>query len=144
MPVYGLLITNFFGESCPRFSCNKLLPIGGIHKVPVQRTWWSVIQKNLIRIYFESHYLISTCHCVISSRDLVKPKNDQHLMVNQPKITIGYTERWSQGDFPSLLSKNWPKTERWRQGEYPRVRISASEDIRVYEISRSGTYITHF
>ena len=20
--------------------------IGGIHKVPVQRTWWSVIQKN--------------------------------------------------------------------------------------------------
>ena len=24
---------------------NKLL-IGGIHKVPVQRTWWSVIQKN--------------------------------------------------------------------------------------------------
>ena len=24
-------------------------PVGGFHKVPVQRTWWSVIQKNLIR-----------------------------------------------------------------------------------------------
>ena len=24
--------------------------IGGIQKAPVQRTWWSVIQKNLIRI----------------------------------------------------------------------------------------------
>ena len=23
--------------------------IGGFHKVPVQRTWWSVVQKNLIR-----------------------------------------------------------------------------------------------
>ena len=27
-----------------------VLPIGGIYKVSVQRTWWSVIQKNLIRI----------------------------------------------------------------------------------------------
>ena len=24
--------------------------IGGFHKVPVQRTWWSVLQKYLIRI----------------------------------------------------------------------------------------------
>ena len=24
--------------------------IGGFHKVPIQGTWWSVIQKNLIRI----------------------------------------------------------------------------------------------
>ena len=24
--------------------------IGGFHKVPVQHTWWSVIEKNLIRI----------------------------------------------------------------------------------------------
>ena len=49
--------------------------IGGFHKVLVQRTRWSVIQKNLIRICFESHYLTSICHCVISSWDLVKPKN---------------------------------------------------------------------
>ena len=39
----------------------------GFHKVQVQRTWWTVIQKNLIRIQFESHYL--TGHCVICSRD---------------------------------------------------------------------------
>ena len=37
--------------------------------------WWPVIQKNLIRILFESHYLISIRHCVISSWDFVKPKN---------------------------------------------------------------------
>ena len=49
--------------------------MGSTHKVPVQRTWWSVIQNNLIRIQFESHYLTSICHCVISSWDLVKPKN---------------------------------------------------------------------
>ena len=32
--------------------------IGGFHKVPAHRTWWSVIQKNLIKTSFESHIFL--------------------------------------------------------------------------------------
>ena len=38
---------NLMVELARLFFCKT---IGGFHKVPVQRTWWSVMQKNLIRI----------------------------------------------------------------------------------------------
>ena len=66
-----------------RVPVRNALAIGGFHKVLVHRTWWSVIQKNIIRIKFESHYLTSICHCVISSWDLVKPKNITKIFLNE-------------------------------------------------------------
>ena len=33
--------------------------IGGFHKDPVQRTWWSVIQKNLIKVHMKRNFLLA-------------------------------------------------------------------------------------